>query len=224
MRIFFEKIYQIAFYSGFAVLAMQPSSVLAQVADAAINPYGLQALWAEGDLVAKSTLMILIVMSMASWYMIVTKLLSQIRVGKQAKEVQDGFWTRGSIRESADLLDPQSPFRFVAERGLESATKHDGLLGAIDFNTWVTMKIQLAMTNVQSRMQDGLALLATVGSTAPFVGLFGTVIGIIHAFRAIAENAGIAGAARHHPGRDLAARLGTGGGDCPGPGLSGREL
>ncbi len=81
----------------------------------------------------------------------------------------------------ADLLDPQSPYRFIAEKGLEGASKHDGLLGAIDFNTWVTMSIQRAMANVQSRMQDGLALLATVGSTAPFVGLFGTVWGIYHA-------------------------------------------
>src|SRR5213079_2449237 len=70
-------------------------------------------------------------------------------------------------------------------------TKHTGLLGNVDLNTWISMSIQRAIDNIQSRMQDGLAFLATVGSTAPFVGLFGTVWGIYHALTAI----GIAGQA-----------------------------
>jgi biopolymer transport protein ExbB len=78
-------------------------------------------------------------------------------------------------------LAEDSPFRFIAEKGLESANKHTGLLGAVDFNTWTTQNIQRAIGNVQSRMQDGLAVLATVGSTSPFVGLFGTVWGIYNA-------------------------------------------
>jgi len=98
-----------------------------------------------------------------------------------ADAVHASFWTAGSVRQGADGLDPESPFRFIAEKGLEGASKHDGLLGSVDFNTWVTMSIQRAMGHVQSRLQDGLAVLATVGSTAPFVGLFGTVWGIYHA-------------------------------------------
>ena len=136
------------------------TSVTAHATEAGANPYGLQALWSEGDFIAKSTLLILVAMSMASWYMIVTKFLAQTRASKQTQAVQDNFWSGGSIRQSADQLDPQSPYRFIAEKGLEGASKHDGLLGAIDFNTWVTMSIQRAMANVQSRMQDGLALLA----------------------------------------------------------------
>jgi biopolymer transport protein ExbB len=85
------------------------------------------------------------------------------------------------VQQGAEGLDADSPFRFIAEKGLEGASKHTGLLGAVDFNTWVTMSIQRAMNHVQSRMQDGLAVLATVGSTAPFVGLFGTVWGIYNA-------------------------------------------
>ena len=145
------------------------------------NPYGLSALWAQGDIVAKGTLLILVLMSMGSWYVIVTKLVEQSKNMRFAKAAQDSFWSAGTVRQGADSLHEDSPFRFIAEKGLEGASKHTGLLGAVDFNTWVTMSIQRAISNVQSRMQDGLAVLATVGSTGPFVGLFGTVWGIYNA-------------------------------------------
>jgi len=145
------------------------------------NPYGLSALWAQGDIVAKSTLLILVLMSVGSWFVIVTKFFEQTKIGRFAKAAQNSFWKSGGVRQGTDALHPDSPFRFIAEKGLEGASKHEGLLGTVDFNTFVTMSIQRAIGNVQSRMQDGLALLATVGSTAPFVGLFGTVWGIYNA-------------------------------------------
>jgi biopolymer transport protein ExbB len=145
------------------------------------NPYGLSALWAQGDWVAKGTLLILVLMSMASWYVIFTKFIDQGRVMRFGQEARASFWIAGSVRQGAEGLAADSPFRYIAEKGLEGASKHTGLLGAVDFNTWVTMGIQRAMNHVQSRMQDGLAVLATVGSTAPFVGLFGTVWGIYNA-------------------------------------------
>ena len=145
------------------------------------NPYGLSALWAQGDWVAKATLLILVLMSMASWYVIFTKLMDQNRVMGFAQSANGSFWNAGTVKQGAEGLEADSPFRFIAEKGLEGASKHTGLLGAVDFNTWVTMSIQRAMNQVQSRMQDGLAVLATVGSTAPFVGLFGTVWGIYNA-------------------------------------------
>jgi biopolymer transport protein ExbB len=141
------------------------------------NPYGLSALWAQGDIVAKGTLLILVLMSMGSWYVIITKFFEQSKAAKFAKAAQDSFWSAASLRQGADGLAEDSPFRFIAEKGLESANKHTGLLGAVDFNTWSSQSIQRAIGNVQSRMQDGLAVLATVGSTSPFVGLFGTVLG-----------------------------------------------
>ena len=165
-----------------SVAAPAPAPVAAPAAHAAEeNPYGLSALWAQGDVVAKGTLLILVIMSMGSWYVIFTKYFEQAKIGRFAKEAQDSFWTAGNVRQGADTLAEDSPFRFIAEKGLEGASKHTGMLGAINFNDWVTMSIQRAINNVQSRMQDGLALLATVGSTAPFVGLFGTVWGIYHA-------------------------------------------
>ena len=145
------------------------------------NPYGLSALWAQGDAVAKGTLLILVLMSMGSWYVIFTKFAEQAKLNKQAKAAQESFWSASTVAQGKDTLEEGSAFRFIAEKGLEGASKHTGLLGAVDFNEWVTMSIQRAIGNVQSRMQDGLAVLATVGSTAPFVGLFGTVWGIYHA-------------------------------------------
>jgi len=174
-------------------------SVMAQAADAAAaasapvaaaasaaaavedNPYGLGALWAQGDFVAKGTLLILIIMSMGSWYVIFTKLAEQSKLNKQAAAAKETFWSANTVAQGKDTLAEDSAFRFIAEKGLEGASKHTGLLGAVDFNEWVTMSIQRAIASVQSRMQDGLAVLATVGSTAPFVGLFGTVWGIYHA-------------------------------------------
>jgi biopolymer transport protein ExbB len=156
-----------------------PSS--AETATPEDNPYGLGALWAQGDAVAKGTLLILVLMSMGSWYVIFTKFTEQSRLHRFAKTAQTNFWSAGSVRQAADTLEEDSPFRFIAEKGLEGASKHEGLLGTVDFNTWVTMSLQRAMGTVQSQLQNSLAVLATVGSTAPFVGLFGTVWGIYHA-------------------------------------------
>ena len=155
------------------------------------NPYGLEAIWKGGDLVAKTTLAILFIMSLGSWYIIITKIYEQSKMRSQAKEAQKKFWKAPSVQQGAEVLKKSSPFRFIAESGLEATGKHEGLLGAVDLNEWISMSIQRAIDNVQSRTQDGLAFLATVGSTAPFVGLFGTVWGIYHALTAI----GIAGQA-----------------------------
>jgi biopolymer transport protein ExbB len=160
-------------------------------ADMVENPYGLEALWKGGDIVAKITLAILAIMSMGSWYIIITKVYEQYKMGKHARAADKTFWKAPSVAEGAAGLKKASPFRFIAETGIEATSKHAGLLENINKNEWITMSIQRAIDNVHSRTQDGLAFLATVGSTAPFVGLFGTVWGIYHALTAI----GIAGQA-----------------------------
>jgi len=156
------------------------------------NPYGLDALWKGGDFVARGTLVILVIMSMGSWYILITKLIDQLRLSAQARSATQTFWKSKSVQEGINGLDAKSPFRYIAENGIRSTAHHEGaLLEQIDLNTWVTMSIQRSVDKVQSRLQDGLAFLATVGSTAPFIGLFGTVWGIYHALTAI----GIAGQA-----------------------------
>jgi len=155
------------------------------------NPYGLEAMWRGGDIVLKVTLGILVFMSIGSWYVIITKFYEQTKVRSQAKVANRTFWDADTVQSGASALKSGSPFRFIAESGLEATKKHSGLLGKVNLNDWISMSIQRAIENVQSRLQDGLAFLATVGSTAPFVGLFGTVWGIYHALTAI----GIAGQA-----------------------------
>ena len=156
------------------------------------NPYGVQALWKDGGVIAKFNLVILLIMSMASWYIIFTKLWEQQKMLKAADSVGDGFWAAGSIKAGANTLEEGSAFRYIAESGLKSSDHHEGtLVEQIDRHTWISMSVSRAVENIQSRLSDGLAVLATVGSTAPFVGLFGTVIGIYGALTQI----GIAGQA-----------------------------
>jgi biopolymer transport protein ExbB len=156
------------------------------------NPYGLEALWSQGDFVSRGTLIILVIMSMGSWYIMFVKVYEQSKVFRQAKIVQETFWSKGSVAEGIATLKEGTPYRYIAESGVKATQHHEGkLLDQIDLNTWITMSIQRAVENVSSRLQDGLAFLATVGSTSPFVGLFGTVWGIYHALTAI----GIAGQA-----------------------------
>jgi biopolymer transport protein ExbB len=156
------------------------------------NPYGLNALWSQGDYVARGTLIILAIMSMGSWYILVTKLYESLKLSSEARAAHRTFFKAKSVGEGAKGLKAGSAFRFIADTGLEASEHHEGALTEnIDHNSWVSMNVQRSLDDVQSRLQDGLAFLATVGSTAPFIGLFGTVWGIYNALTAI----GIAGQA-----------------------------
>ncbi|KLN57415.1 MotA/TolQ/ExbB proton channel family protein [Variovorax paradoxus] len=173
-----------------SAIAQKASPAGAKAAAPDRNPYGLDALWNESDYVTKIVLLLLVSMSAGSWYVMVVKLLEQTRMNRQARSVP-AVWKSPTIKHGAENLEAGSPFRFVAEAGVEASQKHSGLLEHVDLNDWVAMGITRATDRVNSRIQNGLAFLATVGSTAPFVGLFGTVWGIYHALTAI----GIAGQA-----------------------------
>ncbi len=155
---------------------------------AASEGLGMKAIWDKADMVAKFVLFILVVMSMGSWYILIVKFFEQRRLMKESKAATETFWNAGSLAQGMSTLHEDSAFRFIAEGGLKATERHSGLMGDVDFNTWVTMSIQRATDNVNSRLGDGLAFLATVGSTSPFVGLFGTVWGIYHALVAIGQS------------------------------------
>ena len=174
------------------VVKPAPPPVAAPAIEVIENPYGLEALWKQGDFVARGTLIILVIMSIGSWYIGVVKLIEQARVMKDAREADEKFWKAKTVKDAIVALREDSAFRFVAEKAAYAAEHHGNMPGQrLDLNSWVSMTAQRAMDVVANRLQRGLAFLATVGSTAPFVGLFGTVWGIYHALTAI----GIAGQA-----------------------------
>jgi len=163
-----------------------PPAEPAATTEAVDNPYGPKALWKNGDVVARTVLVLLGIMSLGTWYIMVTKYFEQMQLSRASKAANRDFWKTASVREGVQRLKPSSPFRFIAENGISATEHHDGALtDAIDLHTWVTMSVQRAQDTIRSRMQGGLAFLATVGSTSPFVGLFGTVWGIYNALTAI---------------------------------------
>ncbi len=169
-----------------------PSIAPEAVQETVENPYSLTALWEGGDFVARGTIVVLLIMSMSTWYVMITKFIEQTLLLRQAKAANRSFWSAASLRDGAAGLDQRSAFRMLVEDGLNAAAHHEGkLTEQIDRHSWITMSLQRSVDGINSRLQTGLAVLATVGSTAPFVGLFGTVWGIYHALTAI----GIAGQA-----------------------------
>ena len=150
-----------------------------------VDKYSLKFLIVHGHLVDQITLAIMFLMSMFSWYILITKVIDLAKLSSQAKEARK-FWKAANVSTGLSALKEGSPYRFIAESGLNASEHHEGaLLEQIDLNSWVTMSIHRAVDKVQSRLSEGLTFLATVGSTAPFIGLFGTVMGIYNALVAI---------------------------------------
>ena len=156
------------------------------------NPYGLAAALEQGGIIAQSVFGILVFMSLASWYIIITKYIDQRKVLNEAKELEKKFWTAPDLKTGASKLDKNSPFKQIVDDGLRASDHHEGrLTDKIDQHEWVSMALNRSTTTVSSKLQSGLSFLASVGSTSPFIGLFGTVVGI---YRALI-NIGLAGQA-----------------------------
>ena len=156
------------------------------------NPYGLKAMLEHGDFVSKGVLALLTIMSMGSWYILITKLWDSHKLSAEARTVRVNFFKKASLAEGVKGLSEGSAFRFIAAAAIEASEHHEGALTEnIDHSSWVTMNVERSVSEVNNRVQGGLGFLATVGSTSPFIGLFGTVWGILQALTAI----GVAGQA-----------------------------
>ncbi len=167
-------------------------SVAATAKETVSNPYGIDALWAQGDAIARGTLAILVLFSLGSWYVLATKLVQSLKLAREAKEARRTVFQAASLAAAVQTLKVGGTFRYIVETGLAADQQHQGAIAEhVDRNEWINASLQQAIDDVQALQQEGLALLATVGATAPFVGLFGTVWGIYHALTAI----GIAGQA-----------------------------
>jgi biopolymer transport protein ExbB len=152
------------------------------------SPYGLIHIVEQGNPVTLTILALLGIMSIGTWYIFFMKYFEQSRILGQARTVEKRFWTSGTLAEGVDKLPKNSMFRSVADAGIRASQGGTSLVG---LNDWIAMSLTRQLEDANSRLQSGIAFLASVGSTAPFVGLFGTVWGILQALISI----GVAGQA-----------------------------
>jgi biopolymer transport protein ExbB len=145
------------------------------------NPYGIQQALSEGGIVAQATFATLVIMSAASWYILFTKLFEQQKILNQGKRARANFWRANSLSEGAAKLEKNSAYRQIVEDGLIARDHHDKLTDPVEAHEWTVNALDRSVGSINSKLGEGLAVLATVGSTAPFVGLFGTVVGIYRA-------------------------------------------
>ena len=157
------------------------------------NPYGLTALWQQGDFVAKGVLILLVLMSAYSWFIIFTKWWEQRRLLRQSQEAEKQFWAADNIKTGVNKLTGKGNiFKGIASEAIDAAEHHDTrLTQQVPLHEWIDNVMARAVGRINNALTTSLPFLATTGSTAPFIGLFGTVWGIYHALTAI----GIAGQA-----------------------------
>ncbi len=145
------------------------------------NPYGLMAALEQGGLIAQITFGIMVVMSVGSWYVFFTKVIEQQKIINEGKRVRSVFWASPNLRDGANKLTKNGAYRQVVDDGLLAEEQHNKLTDPVDQHEWVAASLQRSQAAITAKLSTGLSLLATVGSTAPFVGLFGTVVGIYRA-------------------------------------------
>jgi biopolymer transport protein ExbB len=153
------------------------------------SQFGLLNLWNQGDVVTRAVAVLLLGMSLASWIVIIVKALDLRRYAAQSRLIES-FWHAADFADGLSKLgtDPANPFRTLALEGREASAHHHAqtqLHDSLGASEWLTRTLRNSIDESTSRLQTGLAVLASVGSTAPFVGLFGTVWGIYHALLSI---------------------------------------
>jgi len=187
ISIVMASIFPMLFWRG--AYAQAPSNTSAEAIN---NPYGLMSIIDQGDAIAKAVLVILLIMSLGTWIILFYKYMEQSRLFSNAKKIRHQFWAKESLEEALVSIDQESAFCYIAQNAIAAKKEHHTALASqVSLNTWIEMSFNRSIEEIQSKLSVGLAFLATVGSTAPFIGLFGTVWGIYHALTAI----GVAGQA-----------------------------
>ena len=159
------------------------TTILAAAAPAAAeaNPYGLEAALREGGLISQTVFGILVLMSVVSFYILFSKLFEQQKIIGQGKRVRQAFWSSNSLREGSAKLEKNSAYKQVVDDGLAAQEQHTRLTDPVEAHDWLHGSLARSEAAINSKLGGGLAFLATVGSVSPFIGLFGTVIGIYRA-------------------------------------------
>ena len=155
---------------------------VAAAVDPASNPYGFGALIEHGNSISYTILGVLLIMSLGTWWIFFTKFWDQYQLRKSARAVEKNFWAAGSAREGIERLPKDDDFRAIAESAVRAAGHYEGRLqDRISIREWIGMALGRSVDGMSSKLSSGLSFLATVGSTAPFIGLIGTVYGILNA-------------------------------------------
>ncbi len=166
--------------------------LLAAAADAAPqNKFGFAEALEQGGFIAYATVVILGIMSFGSFYILFTKWFEQSKIIRQGRDLRANFWRAGSLRDGANKLEKNSAWRQIVDDGIAAEDQHAKMTDSLDAHEWLHGSLARSEAQVNARLASGLPFLATVGATAPFIGLFGTVVGI---YRALI-NIGIAGSA-----------------------------
>ena len=155
------------------------------------NKFGFMEALEQGGFIAYATVIILAIMSFGSFYILMTKWVEQSKIMRQGRDLRASFWRAPSLKEGAAKLDKNSAWRQVVDDGLAAEEQHGKMVDATDAHEWLVGSLQRSEDSINARLASGLPFLATVGATSPFVGLFGTVVGIYRALIAI----GISGSA-----------------------------
>lgn len=165
---------------------------LAAAGDAApVNQFGFWEALNQGGLIAYSIFGVLVIMSVGSFYILITKLLEQNKIFSQYKSLTANFWRAPSLREGANKLPKNSAWRQLVDDALAAEDQHDKMKDSLEAHDWLHGSLQRSEDAINAKLAMGLPFLATTGATAPFIGLLGTVIGI---YRALI-NIGLAGSA-----------------------------
>ena len=165
--------------------------IAAAEADAPQNQFGFLEAMNQGGFVAWSIFGVLVIMSVGSFYILFTKLFEQNKILKQYNGVRTSFWRANSLNEGATKLEKDSAWRQLVDDGLAAESQHKKMTDSLEAHDWLHGSLARSEAAINAKLAGGLPFLATVGATAPFVGLLGTVIGI---YRALI-NIGMAGSA-----------------------------
>lgn len=151
------------------------------------SPIGLAKFLEQADGLSIGVLIVLSAMSLASWFVILTRLWDQNLIRRSAVQAHRKFWATGNLWDGMAVLSGRdNVYRMLVEDGLRAALYHEGRLAEeVALNDWITVSLYRLIDSVSSRLVNGLAILATTGSVAPFVGLLGTVWGIYNALTRI---------------------------------------
>ena len=155
------------------------------------NKFGFVEALQQGGFIAYATVSVLGIMSFGSFYILLTKWVEQAKIMRQGRELRSTFWRAPSLREGASKLDKNSAWRQLVDDGLAAENQHIQMTDSLEAHDWLHGTLARSEAAINARLASGLPFLATVGATAPFIGLFGTVVGI---YRALI-NIGIAGSA-----------------------------